>query len=466
MKPVLFITTVVLTLLSTVSVWSQSQNRNVPTAEIPQVWNFNDSTSLADPTLSTGVYPAAQFHGPDCGCIDQHSSLHCPDVSPPAEESFPSVKVTGFFHLDGAWFDQDAQNTLTLGDIDDGLAFRRTRLGVQGSVAENVSYNVEFDIAQSQARFVDVWLQLDDTRFGNVRIGRFRQPFGMSELTSVRELPFLERPLTFTQSPFRQTGVSLFDTTADERGTWAVAGYRFVSDNFGNVFSDSGGYGLTTRFTRVPIEWGENRLFHIGADYSLNNPGGGVVQLVTTNEVFVGQNPNLGPPGLSVLPIVGVPPFVNTGPVPTDTFQLFNVEAALALGRLAIQSEARWAQIETVAGNSAVLPGAYAQFRYALTGETIPYNKTNGAFGRITPRRDFDNAGGSGAVELLGRVSHLDLNDAQIAGGRLTNFTVGCNWYWNRFTKLQFNWIRSVLDNPTFGDSDASTFAGRVQLDF
>jgi len=101
-----------------------------------------------------------------------------------------------------------------------------------------------------------------------------------------------------------------------------------------------------------------------------------------------------------------------------------------------------------------------------LTGETIPYNKSNGVFGRITPTNNFEKSGGIGALELLGRVSHLDLNDAGVAGGRLTNFTVGCNWYWNRFTKIQFNWIRSVLDNPTFGDSNASTFALRAQVDF
>ena len=109
-----------------------------------------------------------------------------------------------------------------------------------------------------------------------------------------------------------------------------------------------------------------------------------------------------------------------------------------------------------------------AQFRYMLTGETIPYNKSNGVFGRITPSNNFNfgKTRGLGALELLSRVSHLDLNDAGVEGGRLTNFTVGGNWYWNRFTKLQFNWIRSLLDNPTFGDSNASTFALRAQIDF
>ena len=101
----------------------------------------------------------------------------------------------------------------------------------------------------------------------------------------------------------------------------------FLSDNFGNVFADTGGYGFASRFTKVALQWAEDRLVHFGFDYSYNDPGRGVIQLVSTNEVFLGQNPNLGPAGLSVLPIVGVTPFVNTGEIATDNAQFFNVES-------------------------------------------------------------------------------------------------------------------------------------------
>lgn len=382
------------------------------------------------------------------------------------EKKFPTARLTGFFHLDSAWFSQDDLNRQTLGDIDDGLGFRRARLAARGEVAEDISYILEFDIAQSQARFVDVWLQANNTRWGNVRIGRFRQPFGMSELTSVRELPFLERPVTFTQSPFRQTGVMLFGTRPNDWGTWALSGYRFLSDNFGNVFSDSGGYGLATRLTQIGFEFGENRLLHIGVDYSYNDPGRGQVQLVSTNEVFVGQNPNLGPSGLSVLPIVGVTPFVNTGVLAADNVQLGNIEAALAMGRFALQSEVRVAQVALSDGATANFPGAYLLARWTLTGEEIPYSKENAVFGRIKPFVDWGPSGGIGAWELLGRISHIDLNDAGINGRRLTNYTVGCNWYWNQNTKFQFNWIHSRLDDVVVDDSNANTFGIRAQVDF
>ena len=276
----------------------------------------------------------------------------------------------------------------------------------------------------------------------------------------------MERPVTFTQSPFRQTGVMLFDTRPDESGTWAIAGYRFLSDNFGNVFADNGGYGMTTRLTGVVLETGKNRLVHLGVDYSYNDPGRGNIQLVSTNEIFLAQNPNLGPAGLSVLPIEGVTPFVNTGVLSVDEVQFLNFESAIAMGRMAIQGEARWVQALLANGQSALFPGAYAQVRYMLTGEQIPYSKENGVFGRIVPTRSWTSGGGLGAFELVGRVSHIDLNDAGVEGRRLTDFTAGLNWYLNRYTKFQFNYIHSRLADISIGDSEANTFGIRAQLDF
>lgn len=437
-----------------------------PADSFPPIVQSNNISPLSDPqtfSLGTGIIvdscdceDACDCKNPDAGTATSNN-----------DSAYPTARVTGFFHLDSAWFNQDRRNRRTLGDINDGLGFRRARLAAKGNVSEDIEYILEFDLAQSQARFVDVWVQANNTRFGNVRIGRYRQPFGMSELTSVRELPFLERPVTFTQSPFRQTGVMLFDTMADERGTWALSGYRFLSDNFGNVFADNGGYGMATRLTRIRSNPNNDRLVHMGAGYSFNDPGRGVVQLVSTNEVFLAQNPNLGPAGLSVLPIEGVTPFVNTGELATNNVQFLNFELAAGLGRLALQGEARFVKVDLANGPTAIFPGAYAQFRYMLTGETIPYNKKNGVFGRIVPDRPWTAAGGGpGAWEAVGRVSHIDLIDGGVSGRRLTDFTAGANWYWNQYMKLQFNYIHSRLEDTTIGASQANTFAVRAQLDF
>ena len=112
---------------------------------------------------------------------------------------------------------------------------------------------LEFDFAASQARFADAWVTFSTVPFfGNIRVGRYCQPFGMSELTSIRELTFLERSTAFALSPFRQTGVMWFDTARDDWVTYALSGYRYNSDPFGNVYTSAGGYGMASRRWGTP----------------------------------------------------------------------------------------------------------------------------------------------------------------------------------------------------------------------
>lgn len=426
------------------------------------------------PVMQEASFSSAEF----CtACNLPHASCIC--TTKPAS-GFPTVKVTGFFHLDAGLYNQDAVNRATLGDIEDGAGFRRARLAATGNVTERTSYLLEIDVAQSQARIVDMWMQFKETPVGNIRIGRYRQPFGMSELSGIRELPFMERPTSFALSPFRQTGIMLFDTALDERMTWAASGYRYPSDNYGNVYGDSGGYGLATRLTALPIDYGDSGLVHLGFDYSYNDPVGfddalkpnptrGRVQYASTNEFFMGQQPDLGPLGLSVEPIVGVPLFVNTGAMATNHTNLVNVEAAASWGRFLIQSEARWAQVELINGTTNTFPSAYAHMRYVLTGETIPYNRQTGVFGRIKPEHPADFwCGYWGAWELAARTSYIDLNGTGLPGPgrRLTDVTLGINWYVSDHVKFQFNWIHSDLNDPTLGGSQAQTYAFRGQVDF
>jgi phosphate-selective porin OprO/OprP len=63
------------------------------------------------------------------------------------------------------------------------------------------------------------------------------------------------------------------------------------------------------------------------------------------------------------------------------------------------------------------------------------------------------------------RVSHVDLDDSPIQGGRLTDLTCGVNWYLNPYLRVQTNYICALLDGPT-GRSSANIFGARVGFDF
>ncbi len=394
-------------------------------------------------------------------------------VVQPEEKKYPDVKISGFFHLDAARFSQSSESRAVLGDIQDGTGFRRARLSASGNVSERGTYLVEFDMAQAQPRFVDVWGQIKDTPLGNVRIGRFRQPFGMAGLTSAREIPLMERPTAFALSPFRQTGLMLFDTALDERVTWAASGFRTQSDNFGNVYGDDGGLGTAARLTFLPRDCGDDDLTHFGLGHSYLDPARNQMQLASQDEIFAGQQPNLGPTGLSVFPIAFVPPFVQSGVFNVDHANLFNLEAARSWGHTLVQAEQTWSHLSLPTGETATVHAGYITLRHVLTGEVVPYNRSGGVFGRVKPDAPLDISSGNwGAWEVVAQLSNINLNPLfglpGVPGptGRLESSSLGLNWYWWNNAKSQFEWVNGDLNRPGLGDSISNTFAARVQFDF
>jgi phosphate-selective porin OprO/OprP len=393
--------------------------------------------------------------------------------TPAEEEQFPTVAISGFFHLDTGFYDQDDRNERTVGNLENGTDFRRARLLAHGNVTADVSYHIEFDFALSQPLFTDLWMEFANVGEAmNVRIGRFRQPFGMTELNGIRDLWFLERPLLFALSPFRQTGAMAYGHHPDETFTWAGSVYQYASDYFGNVMGDNGGWGTSARLTGLLLDDPTTgQLIHVGADYSHNNPARDGVRYLNFPEFFMGQTASLFVPGIVASgPIISNPPFVDTGLVPTESTDLFNLEAAAASGDLYVQSEFRWAVLDQIGGPTDTFPGAYVMARYVLTGEELPYDRKNGIFGRIVPSDPvrFGTGSGIGAWEVAARWSWLDLNGTNLPGpGReLNDLTLGLNWYVNGFTKFQLNYIHAFLNDPRLGDSDANIYALRGQIDF
>ncbi|EMI40389.1 Phosphate-selective porin O/P [Rhodopirellula sp. SWK7] len=394
----------------------------------------------------------------------------------PVKPKFPNARLTGFFQADAVYFDQDATNIAAVGDAQDGADFRRARLAAVGQAWDNISYQLEMDFAfPGRPSFMDVWLDIEDVILSNnLRIGQFRQPFGMDGLTSVKEMTFLERGLPFAFLPFRQIGAAMYGNQKDELATWAIAGFRYPTDVYGGNVGDNGGYGLATRLTGLLINRPDaGGLLHIGGGFSFLDPSNDQFQFRNQPEVFVGEE------GGGVLAGTNpkLSPFVNTGEIDANNASLFSAELAAAHGSFYTQSEFIYAHVDQINGPSLGFSGAYAYCGYFLTGETRPYNGKAGVYGSVTPRKSVGEEGGIGAWEIATRYSYIDLTDENINGGRLNNITAGLNWYLNPHTKFQFNYIYSMLDAQAgagpipdtpagVGDSSAGIFAMRAQVDF
>lgn len=412
------------------------------------------STETTAPQSVVGIPTAVESLGAEHASFSTWSLSNELAVPPP---EFPTVKLTGFFQADVGWVSQSGLNQTVVGDLHDGADFRRARLAATGNAAENVGYMLEMDFAfPGRPNFMDVWGEVRDLDvLQNVRFGQYRQPFGLDGLTSVKELTFLERGLPFAFLPFRQTGVMAHGTSDTEDMTWWFSGFRAQTDAFGSNVGDNGGYGLATRLTGVVADDGAGSVVHLGAAYSVIDPSSDTVEYRNQPEFFVSDS------------ILGATPFfVDTLVVQTDHVNLFAGEIAATSSSWHAQGELIYAVVDRKSAGSATFSGASIQTGYILTGEHRPYDRRNGVLGRIVPHQNFGSNDGCGAWEVAARWSYLDLNDGGISGGQLNDLTAGLNWYLNRNTKLQLNYVHAFLKTPGVGDSDADIVAMRAQIDF
>ncbi len=378
-------------------------------------------------------------------------------------KTYPTVVVSGFFQLDSAFFNQSETNSQTVGDADDGADFRRARLMARGDVADNVGYLIEFDFGfAGRPSFMDVWTEIREIPFfGNIRVGHFRQPSGMDIMTSAREFTFIEPALPFMMTPIRQVGVGFHNHDNETGTTWAASVFRFPTDPFGGNLGDSGGYSMASRITTLLFEDPANHsLFHIGADYTLINPSNGLSRFRSTPEIFLAEQPG------ATVAQNSIPVFVDTLPIPTNLYHMFNLETGMRWGTISGQAEWRLAHIEQDGGPALDFQSAYGELRWGMTGEIRNYRRDQGVFGRVDPLHPFKVGCGWGAFETAARVSWLDLDDKNVTGNQMTNLTLGLNWYLNNNTKFQFNFIHSMLGGDAIPNSTANIVAARAQLDF
>jgi phosphate-selective porin OprO/OprP len=429
------------------------------------------------------------------------------------EETLPIIRLSGFFQLDDGLFSQPAASRERIGDALDGVSFRRTRLQAFGKLTDFTNYSIMMDFATAgRPSFMDVWGEQEQIPFfGTIRIGQFRQPGTMESWTSIRHFEFLERSVGFqAMEPFRRVGIMAYAMTEDERTEWAYSVYATgltfwngqekvystIGDNRnGAEIGDNGGVAFASRLTHLLYydDLSEGRyLLHVGGGYRYGTTGGSpdtdgafakTYRSAIFPEFFVGDATGLGLTG------AGTPLVLDTGRILTDDFHDAHLELAGSYGRAHFQTEAMLTVVNQFGGPAIMQPAAYFQCGYMLTGETIGYLKQVGAFDyTVVPFTPFFGTGrkgrirGWGAWEVAARWSYVDLSGVNVRpenqlsddpgpppspnAGIVNQSTVGVNWYWNRFTKVQFNWIRSMPDYVGYGAAPFDIYGTRFQIEF
>lgn len=384
----------------------------------------------------------------------------------------PSVKVGGRIYADWTGYTQNPGSFAQIGNQQNGFRFDTVRLFAKGSAFHVMEYKVQFDFAGTQtdgtgkklqaATFKDVYIAVKELPFvGHVKVGHYKEPFSLDQLTSSRFITFMERSLADVFAPGRNVGVMAYNTLADENVTWGIGAFiSEIGDEPPVYRNDNGGTALTARCTWTP--WYDEAtngrgLFHIGASYSHRDIADGTVRYRRKPEADLGSY------------------VVDTGNI-TDTrdVQLIGLEAAFVYGPFRIQSEYMKSYVTRTGFANPDFNGTYVQLSYILTGEQRKYKRSNGTFSdRVIPYENFfrvrDCEGciqmGKGAWELAYRASYLDLNSAGVSGGNVTDHTLGLNWYLSPYARWMFNYVNSDLRR--FGiTGNMSIFETRFQIDF
>ena len=398
----------------------------------------------------------------------------------------PSLTITGQVQADTVYFGQDEESRIDVSDLQDGAQFRRLRIGARGTSFEVLDYSLGVDFAlANQPSYLDNYLEWKELPYlQHVRAGHYFEPFSLERVTQNRNNTFMERSLVDTFAPARNMGVMAYGNTENERATWAIGTFRTNSDNVGNDSFDSG-QALTMRGTTLPWwdDASDGRFYlHLGGAYSYRDAYQGQVRFRNTPEIRKQQPAGVfgpvGPPApsnyINNAPGPFAPIFVDTGSIAADHFQLFDPEFALILGPLSLQSEYAFAVVDQTGGPSLFFNGYMAQVSYFLTGEHRPYDRRLGIHDRVRPFEDFFRVRtksrgiqtGLGAWEVAARFSNIVLNDKNIQGNNLTDFTVGLNWYLNPYTRWKFNYIRAFLEDTKTNKGNSMTDAYGMRIDF
>ncbi len=331
-------------------------------------------------------------------------------------------------YLDAAGYMEDKN------DLSNGFMVRRARWAMKTQIWDNWYAEVDFDFAEEKTELKDAYISyrglFDGT--GHVRIGNFRQPFGLEENFTSRNLVFLERSQgTDAFAVGRRMGLEV----AKWGQNYRVAASVYGADVEDFEKPDDETFNVAARVNYTPIQTDDSVLL-LGASGTLRKTdfNSGKVRFKAKPETNVADVK-----------------YVDTGNISdVDNYNIFGGELAYANKRFYAQSEYMTTGITRLNDlEDLSFGGGYVYATYFLTDDSHPYDAKNAEFGKVRPTSK------SGAWELTTRYSSVDMDDQEILAGGSTSMTFGLNYYANANVRIYLNY-GMVNNNENATSKDGS----------
>jgi phosphate-selective porin OprO/OprP len=394
----------------------------------------------------------------------------------------PKLQFFGRIHLDywafprtdEAIFPLEADGGNPSGNPQDNVTFRRMRIGVKGDLFDNVFYKYEGEFAGGVASsYRDAFFGFKDVPYLNtVIIGNHKRPYGLDHLNSSRHNIFIERPFiveSFNQDA-RRLGASTNGISEDGNWNWRFGVWnQELTQTRDGWETDDYQLELAGRIAGTP--WydessGGRGYLHVGLSGSVGevNDDTPASQFRTRPEARSDRR------------------WLDTGFIPNaDETALIGLEALANIGSLQLSGEYMRLNVNRRGIDPNLeFDGGYVQAAYFLTGEHMPWNRKTGTLGRVKPFENFflvrdcdcETKRGWGAWQVAARLSWADLSNADVLGGEGESLTLGLNWLFNPYARMQFNYITGQISNnsglaggPNV-NGDYDIFGVRMMVDF
>lgn len=372
------------------------------------------------------------------------------------------LNITGRLHFDARMLDNEhgEYSDRDSGSMSDRFSVRRARIGATGIFNKNINYEVVTNLVGSSANLLDTaWANYNFRPEAQVRVGRFKQPYGLETLVSSNNISFMERSYQDQIVPGKQLG-AMFHGEQPSSLTYAISAYQA---GFDPASSDSnlgreGAVRVTYNIAKMIQGAADDVLLHVGIAGTSGSYD--VVPTTssqdgsdrTTRGAMIALNDEFG--GLRNVyrnRILGTPPCTNTSTFVAPTAaagsaatvqcafggyslaaadaanvkrQLTGLEFAFAKGAAKLQGEYTMAdmtatsQAITSSGSryatrsSGDLKTYYIEFMYNLTGEPWAPTYRSGVVGNIRPSSNFNLADGTGTGAWQLGVRYSEYNAA------------------------------------------------------
>jgi phosphate-selective porin len=333
--------------------------------------------------------------------------------------------------------------------LKDRFRLRRARINLTGDFAENFDFKVEGDFENSDGlnsgrtafEATDIFVNWHQFPEAQVKLGQWKAPFGLEQITPDTTLYVIERSLpTGAITPERQIGIQLWgkpfaSVWPDGKDLLTYYAGIFNGNGRNTTVNDNNNFMYVGRLESTLFKakmWGQDSYLKLGADV-LNSRDDKGTNISQTLNLLVNSDGSLSP-------------FVLPG---ADERTAWSVDAWLKLGPFDLIGEylEEYVNGRTVNG----VPPGFANFTtsgYYVQGSYFLFPK-----------------------KLQAVVQWQDLNPGQKGSDGIHSITGGLNYYIHGDDiKLMVDYIHTWSDfreaHPEFGEDQFDEVIGRVQLMF